>query len=177
MEELGIDTAWPAGRFSFNTRVFVFLRDEPGAESQETQVQEDAHVDRGGLVCVITRKEALEVAFCLGSIDPSAKCDRAYTISELLSIIDKRALREHVDGKGLHSSREEAEQAAAVYVSAQQHSQETLASHVCVLATDLSLYTICCLANLHTAIWCCVCVMERLNNSSGSHSKLGVLVF
>jgi len=31
VEELGIDTAWPAGRFSFNTRVFknVFLRDEP----------------------------------------------------------------------------------------------------------------------------------------------------
>jgi hypothetical protein len=144
VEEFGIDTAWPAGRFSFNTRVFknVFLRDEPGAESQEAQVQKDAHVDRGGQFGVVTRKEALEVAFCLGSIDPSAKCDLAYTISELLSIIDQRALREHcdVDGKGLHSSREEAEQAAAVYVSAQQHSQETLASHVCVLATDLSLF-------------------------------------
>jgi hypothetical protein len=142
VEDLGMDAAWPAGRYSFDTDAFVFLRDEPGTESQETQLQEDAHLYIGGLVCVITRKEALEVAFCLGSIDPSAKCDLAYTISELLSIIDQRALREHcdVDGKGLHSSREEAEQAAAVYVSAQQHSQETLASHVCVLATDLSLF-------------------------------------
>jgi hypothetical protein len=179
VEDLGMDAAWPAGRYSFDTDAFVFLRDEPGTESQETQLQEDAHLYIGGLVCVITRKEALEVAFCLGSIDPSAECDRAYMISEMLSIIDERALREHVDGKGLHSSREEAEKAAALHVSAQQHSQETLVSHVCVLNRVYYLwyrksayrYTVLC-----ERICVCVCVMERVDNSSGSHSKLGVLV-
>ena len=99
------DTTWTVGRSIFKERALVFWQDVPGAAPQDTQLQVDVYVDRGLTFWVITREEVVDVDLCMGSIHPSAGGDRVDTILKLLSIVDKRTSRKHVDGKGPGSSR------------------------------------------------------------------------